>query len=409
MNILLAVTGSISAYKSYDIARGLIKDGHKVRVVLTKGAQEFVNIKVYQYLGVELSYSATSDFELSEGEKGVLHIDLVKWADRLVVAPTSANTIAKFANGICNDLLSSIFLALGNKTCILFPAMNTNMLSHPATQRNLQLLQTMPNLYIQPTEYGELACGDTGLGKLPSVELITTIIPLINLADNLVEKKRNILITTGATIAPLDPVRYLTNPSSGLTGLEMAKAFLAQGDNVTILYGPNSIKELEYLKAIPGATLIKVHTTQQMLDQATMYFSQSDIYISAAAICDIEFKESAHKIKKSQLESALAIQSAPDVLGTMIQNKKSNQLVISFAAETNTRNEIFLEKWKRKPVSLLIGNPVNSGHTSEQLGFGKNSNKYFFIQEGKVTLEQNISKKELAQRIVSFSNTGKLC
>jgi phosphopantothenoylcysteine decarboxylase/phosphopantothenate--cysteine ligase len=417
MNILLGVSGSIAAYKSYDIARGLIKEGHDVRVILTKGAQEFVSTKVFQYLGVKYCYTHHHDFEPVPGQSAVLHIDLVKWADRLAVAPASANTLAKFAAGLCDDLLSSVFLALGNKPCIIFPAMNSKMLTHPATQRNINFLESMQHTYLHPSAHGELACGDIGPGKLPSVEEVITLIALIYFSpiknENL--EKRKILITTGATVAPLDPVRYLTNPSSGLTGLEIAKAFIANGDEVTILHGPNVIKEFEYLCDIPNVKMIKVHTTLQMLEQAKKHFPQVDVYISAAAICDIEFKSSEKKLKKSKLENSLAIQKSPDVLGSVLKIKNKDQIVISFAAETDTSSSVFLEKWQRKPVNLLVGNQVHSGHSNQDFqsnqeinkkGFGANDNLYFFIQEGSIIDQKDLTKQQLAMSLVNFSNTG---
>lgn len=419
MNILLGVCGSISAYKTYDIARGLIKNGHSVRVILTKGAEEFVSTKVFQYLGVEFCYHSQSDFSPENGEKGVLHIDLVKWSDRLVVVPASANTIAKFANGLCNDLLSSVFLALGNTACILFPAMNSNMLTHPATQKNINFLNSMSNLFIHPSDHGELACGDVGPGKLPNVDLIITVIPLIHLVPaaasesdaNVITKPRKVLITTGATVAPLDPVRYLTNPSSGLTGFEMAKAFIANGDEVVILHGPNAIKELNYLSNLPNVKLVKVHTTEDMLKEAQQEFPNCDIYISAAAICDIEFKSSNQKIKKSNLDKSLPIQNAPDVLGNMLKSRNKHQVIISFAAETDTSSEVFLEKWQRKPVDLLVGNQVDSGHDSQTgstKGFGVNDNLYYFIQAGQISSQHYLSKQQLAMSLVNFCNTGNI-
>jgi phosphopantothenoylcysteine decarboxylase/phosphopantothenate--cysteine ligase len=401
MNIVIAVTGSIAAYKSYDIVRGLVKEGHQVKVITSKGALEFIQPKTFQYLGAETVYGAMDDFELSPGEKGVRHVDLVKWLDQLVIVPASANTLAKIANGFCDDLLSSVFLALGNKPCTIFPAMNTNMLNHPATQKNLTFLENMKNIFIHPTESGELACGDVGAGKLPAVELITTVIPLLGKQKS---KPRKVVITTGATIAPLDPVRYLTNPSTGLTGLELAKSFIANGDNVTLIHGVNVVADIYFLQHLPGVKLIEAKTTQQMLTVAQEQFKDADLYISAAAISDIEFDHADDKIKKSQLDTSLKIKKAPDVLGNILNQKQENQIVISFAAETDVNESTFKEKWERKKVSLLVGNEVHSGHNSEQKGFGAPSNHYYFVQEGKITMDKHLSKQELAKEIVNFSD-----
>lgn len=181
MNIILIVTGSISAYRSLDICRGLAKKGHSIRVICSKGATEFINPNAFHYLGAEKVYSANDDFNLKQytSSTNVLHIDLVKWCDKIVISPASTNTIAKLAGGFCDDLLSSVFLALGEKPCLIFPAMNTKMLAHPIVQDNLNKLKRLENVFIHPTADGLLACGDTGAGKLPPIEQIIDVIYVI--------------------------------------------------------------------------------------------------------------------------------------------------------------------------------------------------------------------------------------
>lgn len=397
MNILLAVTGSISAYRALDICRSLTKNSHSVKVILTKGATEFVKPEVFKYLGAEAIFSFADDFNthVYESNNKVLHIDLVKWCDRLVIAPASANTIAKLANGICDDLLSSIFLAIGIKPVLIFPAMNSNMLEHPMTQANLQKLQSLNNIFIHPTESGELACGDEGFGKLPKPELIAEVIPLINLST----PKRTVLITTGATISPLDPVRYITNPSSGTTGYEFAKSYLANGDKVILVCGHNTTTQIENLRHLPNMIILQTNTTRQMQEAVLEHFETSDIYISSAALSDLEFEVSEKKLKKSDLNQSLSFQTAPDVLKSVLERKK-HQIVIGFAAETDTSESIFKEKWNRKPVDLLIGNLVNSGASSSKIGFGQDRNEYFFIKEGNIISKAVLTKSQLADKIV---------
>jgi len=396
MNIILAITGSISAYKSNDICRGLVKQGHTVKVILSKGALEFVNPNTFSYLGAETVHLPTDDFGLNIKTKGnVLHIDLVKWCDRFVICPATANTMAKLASGMTDDLLSSLFLALGHKDCIIFPAMNSNMLSHPITQKNMKTLSELPNTFIHATDSGLLACGDIGLGKLPDPERIVELIPIINTQS----PNKIVLITTGATISPLDPVRYLTNPSSGKTGYELAKAYIENGDKVILLYGHNATEKIHYLKDLPNIDLVPVRTTQDMLAAVQARFDACDVYISTAAIADIEFDMANDKLKKKDIQDALKIKKAPDVLATVLKTK-TKQKIVGFAAETSDDTSVFSEKWNRKPVDLLIGNLVNSGATGKLKGFNTDSNQYYIIKEGQITDQKEMTKQELAQFII---------
>lgn len=400
MKILLGVTGSISAYRALDICRGLAKDGHEVKVILSRGAEEFVQYKTFNYLGAQKVFRATDDFNIEvQAHTNVLHIDLSKWCDKLVIAPASANTIAKFSNGFCDDLLSSVFLALGGKDCIIFPAMNTKMLTHPNTQRNLDNLNKLTNVFIHPTDEGKLACGDTGSGKLPKPEMISEIIPLINLK----KFSKKIMITTGATIAPLDPIRYMTNPSSGLTGYELAKVCLAKGNKVTLIHGHNVHEKINYLKNIPHLELIEAKTTKEMLKAVSTRFDDIDTYISTAAMSDVEFEFNEKKIKKKDIDSVLKIKKAHDVLGTILKTK-THQKIVGFAAETDCNAKVFKEKWNRKPVDLLIGNEVSNGVNSNIKGFATNENHYYFIKEGKIISDKLLNKKDLAFCIMEELN-----
>ncbi len=396
LNILLAVTGSISAYRALDICRSLTKAGHYVRVLVSRGACEFINPNAFKYLGAQFIYLSSDDFntEVYSKDNKVLHIDLVKWCDKLVIAPATANTIAKFSAGLCDDLISSVFLALGKKPCIIFPAMNSQMLSHPATQRNLKYLSELENVFIHPAESGELACGDQGLGKLPKPEMIAEIIPAISFT----KPTRKVLITTGATMSPLDPVRYITNPSSGLTGYELAKAYLASGDQVVLVCGYSVTDKINYLTHLPNIVILKANTTREMEKVVSEHFDNCDVYISTAAMSDIEFQMKDGKLKKDGLVDHLKITTAPDILASVMAKKK-NQKIIGFAAETDTDESVFKKKWLRKPVDLLIGNKVNSGITSKMQGFGQNENEYFFIKDGEIKDQKILSKKELADYI----------
>jgi len=402
MNILLSVCGSISAYKSIDIARGLLKEGHQVRVILTKGAEKFVVPQVFKYLGVEEVYRHDDDFKYPEkvSDPGtVLHIELAKWAEKFVVAPLSANTLANLANGNANDLLTTVFLALSSETTtVLYPAMNPNMLTNPMVEHNFKKLQDIfPNLLIMPTEQGELACGDIGFGKLPQVEKIVATLPYLNSTLD----GKNILITTGPTKAPLDSVRFLTNSSSGITGFHLALEAIFRGHLVTLVAGEGSTDKLNFLKDLPGVTLEKVSTTEEMKETVLNYFPKSDVYISAAAISDIEFTPRDVKLKKSSLRDSLPIKKSPDVLKTVMEIRE-NQKFVGFAAEVNLTERVLREKWERKPVELLIGTEVNNGLVNKVKlkGFKNEEADYKFFKDGKVSFGGPLSKKQLAINIL---------
>jgi phosphopantothenoylcysteine decarboxylase/phosphopantothenate--cysteine ligase len=397
MKIILAVTGSISAYKALDICRGLSKSGHEVRVIVSKGACEFLNPKAFHYLGAKNVYSFNDDFNLEqyESDTKVLHIDLVKWCDRVLISPASANTIAKLAGGFCDDLISSVFLALGDKPCLIFPAMNTNMLTHPMTQENLKKLSELKNVFIHPTKSGELACGDVGAGKLSDVELIIEVTPIINIS----KPTKTILITTGATMSALDPVRYITNASTGITGYKFAKEYLRLGYKVILIKGFNSTHEIDYLKDLPNIKIMEAATTAKMHELVLEHFDDCDYYISTAAMSDIEFDLSDSKLKKDKFNGQIPFHNAVDVLASVL-DKKVKQKIVGFAAESSSDSDTFINKWKRKPVDLLIGNVVSSGATSAKKGFGSNENEYFFIKDAKIVETLSLSKDELAKKIL---------
>jgi phosphopantothenoylcysteine decarboxylase/phosphopantothenate--cysteine ligase len=406
MKILIGISGSISAYKSIELARMFVKDGHQVRCVLTKGALEFLNPNLFTYLGIEQVYTSKDDFNLEkyqQTQSNVLHIELSKWMDIMLIAPASANTIAKMANGLCDDLLMSIFLATLNKPVFIAPAMNTNMLEHPMTQNNLKELNSLKHISFIDPESGELACADHGSGKLAHIEKIKTIIETVSLQKNNSPKK--ILISTGASISPLDPVRYLTNPSSGKTGLQFAKEYLRNGDMVTVVGGPNLPIELKYLTEKCNFQLIQATTTSQLKDIIINEFKNCDVYISSAAFCDIEFEDTDQKIKKDNLTGQLNYKAAPDILKEVLSIKKEHQVVIGFAAETNTNSDVFIKKWNSKPVNLLIGNKVESGlKGKQQQGFAQDQGNYYFVSKGEVVSNELLSKSQLAKKMVSYTN-----
>ena len=406
MKVLLGVCGSIAAYKTFDLARLLVNNGHEVKVVLTKGAKEFVRPQVYKYLGVKEVFSSMDDFKYPSNEaqnSTVLHIELAKWADKFVIAPLSANTLSKLAHGAANDLLSSIFLAIDQtKQILLFPAMNTNMLTHPFVKENFDLVEkvkTLPQVYVSPTLTGELACGDVGAGKLAPIEVISELIDTLDFNSN----NKKVVITTGATISSVDPVRYLTNASSGKTGYEMARELLKSGFSVEVIAGKNATEKLDLLLSHPNYSLIRVVSTRDMLEAALKSVIDASVYISAAAISDIEFLQGDSKLKKNQLTDSLKISTAPDVLKNILELKNPALKVIGFAAETNLTEEILLEKWNRKKVDLLIGTHVSSGLTNndkEAKGFQTDQATYSLLRDGNIFFNGQLSKRELSKKVL---------
>ena len=400
MNILLAVSGSIAAYKSPDICRGLVNQGHKVKVVLSKGSLEFVNKNVFNYLGAEDTFIYSDDFN----HKGILHIELSNWLDRFVLAPASANTISKLSQGQCDDLTSSIFLSLDqNKEKIIFPAMNTKMLSNPITQENLNRIKKNPNTFIVESESGLLACGEVGNGKLPDVREIVDLIPMLSSLKN----NKKVIVTAGATLSNLDPVRFVTNPAKGGSAYLIARKYLSKGYKVHVIKGQNCVDSFKYLTKHPLYSEETVSTTQDLLDAVKAKNHDFDLYISPMAVSDVEFDYQDSKIKKSSMNGSLSYKHAPDVLKYVLENKKADQIIVGFAAETDLEDTTIYEKMKRKPVDLLVANLVNSGfNKKEKMGFGTNIGTYKLVSKTSTENYLHLPKEELAEII--FKKTENL-
>jgi phosphopantothenoylcysteine decarboxylase/phosphopantothenate--cysteine ligase len=402
MKILLGITGSIAAYKAPDIARGLINQGHEVKVVLTKGALEFVNPQVFKFLGVAATYLPDEDFK----HQGVLHIELSKWCDTFALVPLSANTLSKLARGECSDLLTSVYLSLPPTTVkVLYPAMNTFMYANPITQENLKKLLGETTYLIEP-DSGVLACGDEGKGKLSDVRSIIEMLPTYS--QHKVNKK--VVITAGATLSNLDPVRYVTNPAKGGTAYVLAKKYLSAGYQVHVIQGQEVIGDFKYLTKHPHYTFEVVSTTQDLLQSVKKLTKKFDIYISPMAVSDIEFDYVDSKIKKSTLKGSFKFQFAADVLKYVLDHKTKGQKIVGFAAETDLTLKTIQEKMNRKPVDLLVANLVNSGFNgSHKQGFGTRDGIYKLVLPTKSGLsgtetEQALTKIELAEKIFNLIN-----
>lgn len=399
MKILLGITGSIAAYKGLDLARLLVKNGDEVIVVLSRGGLEFVRPETFRYLGVKNVFSPQDDFvpENLSPKENVLHIELARWADKIVIAPLSANTLGKISLGLPDDLLMSVVLAAGTKPLLLFPAMNTEMWNHPRTQEHVTAVSKRKNIaLINPAE-GILACGDIGKGKFPEVSAVADLIQTL---DPNISPKGKVIVTAGATVSPLDPVRYLTNPSSGKMGIAVGKAFLRVGYKVTVLAGHQCDPSVENLLGHPNFTLIKAPTTQKMKEAALAAFPTSDLYISTGAIADIEFEPASEKLKKEKMGDSLPFRIAADIMKEILAIRKPHQKVVSFAAETETTEAVFIEKMNRKPVDLMVGNRVSNGLFGDVVtGFQTSGGEYYFVTTKKISSPQKLSKTELGEKL----------
>jgi phosphopantothenoylcysteine decarboxylase/phosphopantothenate--cysteine ligase len=392
MNIILAITGSISAYKMIDLAKELNKK-NSVKVIVSHSAKEFLNPKVFNYFNIPFY---ENDFDSS----GVLHIELARWADTFLLCPASAHKISVLAKGQCDDLISSTFLSLKPEVKkIIVPAMNVEMYKNKITQKNMKELSSLvDNTYFINPDSGLLACGEEGEGKLPNVKTLTELVPLFDKKPN----SKTVVITAGATVVPIDSVRFISNPGKGGTGFLLAKAFLKEGYTVHVIKGVNSTEQFEYLKKHPQYTEEVVVTTDDLLD-VVKKLKDYYAYISPMAVSDLKMvNPSKVKLKKKDLDK-LQVTSAPDVLKHVIENRKVGQIVIGFAAESSLSDEVIAEKINRKPVDLLVVNVVDSGFLSKKAqGFGTKEGSYKFVTKENTIEFPAMNKEEVAERILSF-------
>lgn len=347
--VILGISGGIAAYKAADVASWLTGHGADVHCVMTAHATEFISPVTLQALTG--NPVVTEEFVRGPGW-GIVHIDLADGADLLAIVPATANVVAKIASGIADDALTSTVLAAD---CPLFiaPAMNTKMYCNPATQANLQTLRERGWQVMQPAS-GRLACGTIGEGKLPAVSDIEEAIGAMLLPKQDLQGKR-LLISAGPTAEPIDPVRYITNRSSGKMGYALAEAAKARGAEVVLVSGPVN------LTAPLGVDVKRVNSAQEMFDAVTAEFADCDVVIMAAAVADYRVAEVAdHKIKKTadNDEMTLKLVKNPDILATL-GSRKTHQLLVGFAAETNNVEEYARIKLQKKNADMLVANDVS--------------------------------------------------
>jgi phosphopantothenoylcysteine decarboxylase/phosphopantothenate--cysteine ligase len=386
-HILLAVSGGIAAYKSAELVRLLRKQGATVRVVMTRSAMQFVSPLTFQALSGNPVHSELLDVD---EENSMGHINLARWANALIIAPATANTIAKCSHGLADDLLSTLYLAA---TCPVYiaPAMNQAMWHKPVTQENIQKLQSHGITIIGP-EQGDQACGETGFGRMSEpVEICNCLMakPFPQYLSGL-----KVLISAGPTREPLDPVRYITNRSSGKMGYALANAALKAGAKVTLVSGPVS------LPAPVNADVINVETAEQMHAAVIANAPEHDIYIGAAAVADYSpaLMEN-EKIKKQdgQTTLTLTLQKTRDILAEVAQLPK-RPFTVGFAAETHDLEQYALDKLARKNLDMIAANWVGR----DQGGFDSEQNALqVFWKDGQKTLEMT-DKNRLAEQLISL-------
>jgi phosphopantothenoylcysteine decarboxylase/phosphopantothenate--cysteine ligase len=364
--ILLGVSGGIAAYKACDLASLLRHAGADVHCVLTANATEFVSLLTFQTITRNQAHCQQYD---DAAEWRPEHIDLAQKADLIVIAPATANVIAKLAAGICDDLLTTTVLASSARV-LLAPAMNPRMLEHPATQANLATLQHRFRYDIVSPDTGEVACGDYGAGKMAAVDRVFEEIKAHLFVHRTLAGK-NLLITAGGTREPIDPVRFIGNRSSGKMGIAMADAAYARGADVTL------ISTVEVDRPYP---LILVETAQDMQDAVEGEFDSCNALVMTAAVADYRpLAVSSHKIKKSDSEDiSLELTKNPDILDLLGRVKRKDQVIIGFAAESEELLSNASQKLARKNLDVIVGNDISV----PDIGFGSDDNAVVILSAG---------------------------
>ena len=386
MNILLIVSGGIAAYKSIDLCSSLVKQGNNVKVILTKNAENFVTQLPFQTLTKNRVYTSTFE-EIDENE--IQHIDLTKWADKIIVAPATANLISKFANGIADDLASSLMLAVRDVSRIyIVPAMNTFMYRNPIIKENMNKLIKLGFNFVEP-DSGLLACGDVGEGKFPSIEKIENAL-FQEIEQDLKNKK--VLVTAGPTKEFIDPFRCLTNPSTGKMGIAIANECAKRGAEVILVSSIDGDSISDKVKKI------KVISTNDMFEAVKNNFKDCDFIIKAAAVSDYTpVQVFDKKVKKQDGNLSIEFKRTQDILKYVGDNKTDNQKVIGFAAETNNLIEYAKEKITKKNLDYIVANDISK----KDIGFGSEDNEVYIINkhDNIKKIDKN-SKNNIAKAII---------
>ena len=384
--VVIGVSGGIAVYKTLDVVSRLRKIGVNVNVIMTKSATEFVTPLSFQSLSQ--NYVVCDMFE-DPKTWDVEHISLAKRADVFLIAPATANVIGKIANGIADDMLTTTVMATKAKVLIA-PAMNTNMYENPILQRNINTLKELGYNFVEP-ESGRLACGDTGKGKLASPEtIVDEVVKLLSKGQDL--KGKSIIVTAGPTVESIDPMRYITNRSTGKMGYSIAKEAIERGADVTLITGPTNLTPPQNLKK-----LVKIESAKDMYEAVLANLDENDVVIKSAAVADYKPKNySNKKIKKSDDDLVIELDRNKDI-AQEIGKIKNNKILVGFAAETNDLIENASLKIKKKNLDFIVANDL----TKEGAGFGVDTNIVKIIdKEGNITEYPKMKKEEVANIIL---------
>lgn len=385
--ILIGITGSIAAYKIIFLVRLLVKQEAEVKIIMTPAAKEFVAPIVLSTLSKNKVY-----IDLVEENSWANHVALGRWADVFLIAPLSCNTLAKMANGHCDNLLLAVYLS-AKCPVVVAPAMDEDMWHHPATKNNLDRIKKYGN-FIIPVDNGELASGLFGEGRIAEPATIITYL-IENFFRGTTLKNKKVLITAGPTYEPLDPVRFIGNYSSGKMGFAIAEQAYLQGADVTLISGP-SHEQLNY----NSIKLIRVTTANEMYEACLKLFKQANINIMSAAVADYQPIEIlSNKIKKKHAEWNLKLQKTTDILFQLGKQKTKSQFLVGFALETENEIENAHKKLKNKNADAIVLNSLNDTNA----GFGFDTNKITILYKDGTTSKFELkNKKDVAKDIISF-------
>ncbi len=383
--VVLGVTGSIAAYKAAGIASTLVKNGCDVNVIMTKNAVNFINPITFEELTKNKCLTDTFDRNF---EYNIAHISLAVKADVFIVAPASANVIGKIANGIADDMLTTTIMA-AKCPKIISPAMNTNMYENTIVQDNIKKLKSFGYTVIPPAE-GRLACGAIGKGKFPDENIILDYLEAA-LTDKQDLKGKKLLVTAGPTQESIDPVRYITNHSSGKMGFAIAKAAMLRGANVTLVSGPVNIAPVSFIKTV------HVVTAHDMFETVTSLAKENDVIIKSAAVADFTpAKVADNKIKKSLCNTSIELEKTLDILKYVGENKRNNQIICGFSMETENMIENSRQKLVNKNLDMIVCNNLKETGA----GFKTDTNKVTIITKKSTEPLELMSKSEVADKIL---------
>ena len=383
--VVIGVTGGIAVYKALDVISALRKKDIEVHVIMTESASKFVNPLTFQSISQNM---VVTDMFAEPKAWEIQHISLAQKADLMLIAPATANVIGKISNGIADDMLSTTVMATKAKVLIA-PAMNTNMYQNPIVQNNISKLKDFGYKFIEPAS-GRLACGDIGIGKLADVNTIVerVIEELEDKEQDLLGKK--VLVSAGPTIAPIDPVRYITNRSTGKMGYAIAKEARDRGAEVILVSGPTNLEPPKNVK------IINIKTNEEMKKEILQNFKWADIVIKSAAVADYKPKEySKEKIKKGEGDLNICLTRDNDIL-KFLGEIKTHQVLVGFASESDNVLENAEKKLKNKNLDFIVANDITSSDT----GFGSEDNKVVILSKNNEKLElEKMSKKKVASNI----------